>query len=80
MMSLIMTSSQGDYDQAFQYYYQATQFAGAGYVLPHFGLGQMYITRGDSANVSINSNSLCLVLKCLALIGSYYMHRLISAV
>ena len=68
MMSLIMTSSQGDYDQAFQYYYQATQFAGAGYVLPHFGLGQMYITRGDSANVSINNNLLCLLLKCLALI------------
>ena len=68
MMSLIMTSSQGDYDQAFQYYYQATQFAGAGYVLPHFGLGQMYITRGDSANVSINNKLLCLLLKCLALI------------
>lgn len=36
---------QGDYDQAFQYYYQATQFAASGYVLPHFGLGQMYIAR-----------------------------------
>ena len=53
MTSLIMSyCHQGDYDQAFQYYYQATQFAGAGYVLPHFGLGQMYITRGDSINVS----------------------------
>ena len=36
---------QEDYDQAFQYYYQATQFAAPGYVLPHFGLGQMYIAR-----------------------------------
>ncbi|KAJ8982269.1 hypothetical protein NQ317_007241 [Molorchus minor] len=45
---------QGDYDQAFQYYYQATQFAPAAFVLPHFGLGQMYIYRGDSEN-SLNS-------------------------
>ena len=69
MMSLMMISSQGDYDQAFQYYYQATQFVGAGYVLPHFGLGQMYITRGDSANVSIDSKSFYhynLLLNCLS--------------
>ena len=44
---------QGDYDQAFQYYYQATQFAPAVFVLPHFGLGQMYIYREDSENVSL---------------------------
>jgi len=43
---------QGDYDQAFQYYYQATQFAPAVFVLPHFGLGQMYIYREDTENVS----------------------------
>ncbi len=43
---------QGDYDQAFQYYYQATQFAAHGYVLPHFGLGQMYLVRQDNENVS----------------------------
>ena len=42
---------QGDYDQAFQYYYQATQFAAPGFVLPHFGLGQMYLARQDSENV-----------------------------
>lgn len=45
--------AQGDYDQAFQYYYQATQFAPASFVLPHFGLGQMYIYRGDPENVII---------------------------
>jgi hypothetical protein len=45
---------QGDYDQAFQYYYQATQFAPAVFVLPHFGLGQMYIYREDSENVCID--------------------------
>lgn len=44
---------QGDYDQAFQYYYQATQFAPPVFVLPHFGLGQMYVYRGDAENVSI---------------------------
>ncbi|RWS22039.1 RNA polymerase-associated protein CTR9-like protein, partial [Leptotrombidium deliense] len=44
---------QGDYDQAFQYYYQATQFASPNFVLPQFGLGQMYIHRGDTENASI---------------------------
>ncbi|XP_011403140.1 PREDICTED: RNA polymerase-associated protein CTR9 homolog [Amphimedon queenslandica] len=43
---------QGDYDQAFQYYYQATQFAAPGFVLPHFGLGQMYLARQDSENAA----------------------------
>jgi RNA polymerase-associated protein CTR9 len=43
---------QGDYDQAFQYYYQATQFAPPVFVLPHFGLGQMYVYREDTENVS----------------------------
>ncbi len=43
---------QGDYDQAFQYYYQATQFASPSFVLPHFGLGQMYIFRGDTENAA----------------------------
>lgn len=47
-----MILSQGDYDQAFQYYYQATQFASSGYALPHFGLGQMYIARGDTENAA----------------------------
>ncbi|XP_046852275.1 RNA polymerase-associated protein CTR9 homolog isoform X2 [Xenia sp. Carnegie-2017] len=44
--------SQNDYDQAFQYYYQATQFASAGFILPYFGLGQMYIARGDTNNAA----------------------------
>ena len=43
---------QNDYDQAFQYYYQATQFASTSFILPFFGLGQMYIFRGDTENVS----------------------------
>ncbi|BFZ05310.1 hypothetical protein BsWGS_08349 [Bradybaena similaris] len=43
---------QEDYDQAFQYYYQSTQFAPANFVLPFFGLGQMYIFRGDNENAA----------------------------
>lgn len=43
---------QRDYDQAFQYYYQSTQFAPTNFVLPHFGLGQMYIYRGDTENAA----------------------------
>lgn len=43
---------QRDYDQAFQYYYQSTQFAPLSFVLPHFGLGQMYIYRGDTENAA----------------------------
>lgn len=45
---------QEDYSQAFQYYYQATQYAAPNFVLPHYGLGQMYINRGDTENVSCN--------------------------
>ncbi|CAL1547876.1 unnamed protein product [Lymnaea stagnalis] len=43
---------QEDYDQAFQYYYQSTQFAPVNFVLPFFGLGQMYIFRGDNDNAA----------------------------
>ncbi len=43
---------QDDYAQAFQYYYQATQFASPNFILPHFGLGQMYIVRGDMENAA----------------------------
>ncbi|CAG5134684.1 unnamed protein product [Candidula unifasciata] len=43
---------QEDYDQAFQYYYQSTQFAPVNFVLPFFGLGQMYIFRGDNENAA----------------------------
>lgn len=44
--------AQRDFDQAFQYYYQSTQIAHQNFVLPHYGLGQMYIYRGDTENVS----------------------------
>ncbi|KAL7034537.1 hypothetical protein ACKWTF_008002 [Chironomus riparius] len=44
--------AQRDFDQAFQYYYQSTQFAPNNFLLPHYGLGQMYIYRGDSENAA----------------------------
>lgn len=43
---------QEDYDQAFQYYYQSTQFAPPNFVLPQYGLGQLYILRGDTENAA----------------------------
>ncbi|XP_053545483.1 RNA polymerase-associated protein CTR9 homolog [Bombina bombina] len=43
---------QEDYVLAFHYYYQATQFAAAMFVLPFFGLGQMYIYREDKVNAA----------------------------
>lgn len=43
---------QEDYDQAFQYYYQSSQFASATFVLPQYGLGQLYIKRGDIENAA----------------------------
>ena len=44
--------AQGDFDQAFQYYYQSTQFAPNSFVIPYFGLGQMYIHRNDRENAA----------------------------
>lgn len=55
MYKMILTLQQ-DYDQAFQYYYQSTQFAPPNFVLPFFGLGQMYIYRGDNENVSLQAD------------------------
>ncbi|KRZ72707.1 RNA polymerase-associated protein CTR9 -like protein, partial [Trichinella papuae] len=40
--------AQGEYEQAFQYYYQANQFQSPASHLPLYGLGQMYIQRSDS--------------------------------
>jgi RNA polymerase-associated protein CTR9 len=43
---------QGDFDQAFQFYYQATQFNSTTFILPFFGLGQVYIHRNDPENAA----------------------------
>ncbi|MCP9258140.1 RNA polymerase-associated protein CTR9-like protein [Dirofilaria immitis] len=40
----------GNFEKAFQHYYQSTQFATTNFVLPYFGLGQMYIYREDYDN------------------------------
>ncbi|XP_022648931.1 RNA polymerase-associated protein CTR9 homolog [Varroa destructor] len=69
---------QENYDQAFKYYYQATNFASPSFVLPQFGLGQMYIARGDN-----DSAMACFekVLKAqpnnyetMKILGSLYAH------
>ncbi|BHF72144.1 protein required for normal CLN1 and CLN2 G1 cyclin expression [Sparganum proliferum] len=44
---------EGDYDKAFQYYYLATQFASPTFLLPFYGLGQMYLHRNDLEHAAI---------------------------
>lgn len=40
-----------DFEEAFRYYYQASHLAPEKFVLPLFGLGQMYLQREDKTNV-----------------------------
>uniref|UniRef100_A0A915ALZ8 RNA polymerase-associated protein CTR9-like protein n=3 Tax=Parascaris univalens TaxID=6257 RepID=A0A915ALZ8_PARUN len=68
----------GNFEKAFQHYYQATQFATPSFVLPYFGLGQMYIHREDLDNAIICFEK---VLKLypsnydtLKVLGSLYAH------
>ena len=42
----------GHLDQAFQYYYQATQFNATTFILPFFGLGQMYMYKNEMENAA----------------------------
>jgi len=65
---------QNDYDQAFQYYYQATQFASPNFILPHFGLGQMYIARGD-----INNAAQCFEKVLKATPGNYETLKILGS-
>lgn len=39
-----------EFDNAFEYYYKATQFAGSQFFLAYYGLGQMYIQRKEFDN------------------------------
>ncbi|VDM39381.1 unnamed protein product [Toxocara canis] len=68
----------GNFEKAFQHYYQATQFATPNFVLPYFGLGQMYIHREDLDNAIVCFEK---VLKLypsnydtLKVLGSLYAH------
>ncbi|XP_028412693.1 RNA polymerase-associated protein CTR9 homolog [Dendronephthya gigantea] len=65
---------QSDFDQAFQYYYQATQFASPGFILPYFGLGQMYIARGDTNNAAI-----CFEKVLKAMPGNYETMKILGS-
>ncbi|XP_025191695.1 RNA polymerase-associated protein CTR9 homolog [Melanaphis sacchari] len=44
--------AENDFERAFQYYYQATKLAPIKFVLPYYGLGQMYIHGGDIKNAT----------------------------
>ncbi|KAM3174519.1 hypothetical protein ACTXT7_010376 [Hymenolepis weldensis] len=44
---------QENYDKAFQYYYLSTQFASPNFLLPFYGLGQMYLHRKDLEHAAI---------------------------
>ncbi|GMT18827.1 hypothetical protein PFISCL1PPCAC_10124, partial [Pristionchus fissidentatus] len=68
----------GSYDKAFRYYYQSTQFASPSFILPFFGLGQMYIQRKEYANaitcfekiLEVHSSN----TETLKILGSLYAH------
>ncbi|GFR23747.1 RNA polymerase-associated protein CTR9 homolog [Trichonephila clavata] len=70
---------QGDYDQAFQYYYQATQFASPSFVLPQYGLGQMYIHKGDMENAAQCFEKVLKIqpgnYETMKILGSLYAHN-----
>lgn len=71
---------EGNYDKAFQYYYLATQFASPNFLLPFYGLGQMYLHRNDLEHVSLyhlNSSSceLSLWLAMIPLTGGYCLRE-----
>ncbi|GMS88584.1 hypothetical protein PENTCL1PPCAC_10759, partial [Pristionchus entomophagus] len=66
----------GQYDKAFRYYYQSTQFASPSFILPFYGLGQMYIQRKEYTN-AINCFEKILGLhpnntETLKILGSLY--------
>ena len=42
---------QNDYEQAFRYYNQATQFSSPKYALPFYYLGLMYLHRGEPSDI-----------------------------
>ncbi|GFU22362.1 RNA polymerase-associated protein CTR9 homolog [Nephila pilipes] len=70
---------QCDYDQAFQYYYQATQFASPSFVLPQYGLGQMYIHKGDMENAAQCFEKVLKIqpgnYETMKILGSLYAHN-----
>ncbi|GAA52741.1 RNA polymerase-associated protein CTR9 homolog [Clonorchis sinensis] len=45
---------QENYDNAFQYYYLATQLASSNFILPFYGLGQMYLHRNDLEHAAVS--------------------------
>nr|CDS23269.1 RNA polymerase associated protein CTR9 [Echinococcus granulosus] len=67
---------EGNYDKAFQYYYLATQFASPNFLLPFYGLGQMYLHRNDLEHAAIAFEKVLKVYpnnyETLKILGSLY--------
>lgn len=68
----------GDYDRAFQFYYQATQFNHPKFPLPHFGIGQIYISREEYENAIASFERVLKIAPnnydTLSILGSLYAH------
>uniref|UniRef100_A0A0N5AFT6 TPR_REGION domain-containing protein n=1 Tax=Syphacia muris TaxID=451379 RepID=A0A0N5AFT6_9BILA len=67
-----------NFEKAFQHYYQATQFASPNFVLPYYGLGQMYIHREEFDNAISCFEKVLKVFPnnydTLKVLGSLYAH------
>lgn len=63
---------QENYDNAFQYYYLATQMASQNFILPFYGLGQMYLHRNDLEHVR------CVTLFCQCILISGYFETTLT--
>ncbi|KAI1716094.1 tetratricopeptide repeat domain-containing protein [Ditylenchus destructor] len=69
-------STTANFDKAFRYYYQATQFNHPKFILPHFGLGQIYIHREEYDNAIASFEKVLKVApnnyETLSVLGSLY--------
>ncbi|KAH7730110.1 hypothetical protein AAVH_02602 [Aphelenchoides avenae] len=65
-----------DYDKASRYYYQSTQYSHPRFILPHFGLGQIYILREDFDNAIASFEKILKVVpnnyETMKILGSLY--------
>uniref|UniRef100_A0A915CPW2 RNA polymerase-associated protein CTR9 homolog n=1 Tax=Ditylenchus dipsaci TaxID=166011 RepID=A0A915CPW2_9BILA len=67
-----------NFDKAFRYYYQATQFNHPKFILPYFGLGQIYIHREEYDNAIAAFEKILKVVptnyETLSVLGSLYTY------
>lgn len=67
--------AQGHFDQAFQYYYQSTQFSAPNFILPYFGLAQMYLYKRDDENAAT-----CFEKVLKAVPGNYEAMKILGSI